>query len=212
MPSLVIWGASGHARVVADIVRLRGEHDIAGFLDDTDGAAGRTFLGAPVLGGRDRLASLRGKGVTHVLLGFGDGAARLRLAPLVRDAGLAFATAVHPSAVVAADVAVGDGTVIAAGAVVNPATSLGEHVIVNTRASVDHDCAIGRGAHVAPGATLGGWVRVGEAAWVGLGASVRDRVRIGSGAVVGAGAVVVHDVPDDVVAYGVPARVIRRTE
>ena len=209
-PKLVIWGASGHAKVVADIVRLRGEHEIVGFLDDQDPtAAGRPFFGAQVLGGQDRLRPLREQGVTHVIFGFGDGAARLRLAPVVRELGFTLATAVHPRAVVAADAAVGAGSVVAAGAVVGPGSTVGENVIVNTLAGVDHDAILGDGSHVCPGAHMGGWVEVGEGAWVGIGATVRDRVKIGKRAVIGAGAVVLSDVPDGVVAYGVPARVIR---
>ena len=208
--SLVIWGASGHAKVVADIVRLQGEHEIHGFLDDQDPAAeGRAFCGSRVLGGRERLDELHAQGVSHVLFGFGDGAARLRLAALVRERGFALARAIHPRAVVAGDAVVGAGSVIAAGAVIGPATTLGENVIVNTLAGVDHDCAIGDGAHVCPGARLGGWVEVGERAWIGIGATVRDRARVGAGTIVGAGAVVIEDLPDDVVAYGVPARVVR---
>lgn len=213
MASLVLWGASGHARVVADIVRLRGEHVIAGFLDDTGASApGTPFCGATVLGGREQLPALRAQGVTHLLVAIGDGAVRLRLAAVAREHGFALAHAIHPAAVVAADVSVGAGTVIAAGAVVNPASRLGEHVIVNTLAGVDHDCVLGDGAHVAPGARLGGHVDVGALAWIGIGATVRDRVRVGDGTVVGAGAVVVSDLPGRVVAYGVPARIVREAD
>ncbi len=164
-PRLVIWGASGHAKVVADIVRLRGELELVGFLDDLDPiAAGQPFFGASVLGGQDQLGRLRERGVTHAIFGFGDGAARLRLAPLLRELGFTLATAVHPRSVVAADAAVGAGSVVAAGAVVGPGSTLGENVIVNTLAGVDHDSTLGDGSHVCPGAHLGGWVEVGEGA------------------------------------------------
>lgn len=209
MSKLVVWGASGHAKVVADIVRLRGDHEIVGFLDDEPTASGREFFGSRVLGGRDRLAALRTEGVSHLVLGFGDGAARLQLAPLVRDLGYALATAIHPRAVVAASATVGAGSVIAAGAVVGPDTTIGENVIVNTLAGVDHDCVIGDGAHLAPGSRAGGWVSVAEGAWIGIGATLRDRVRVGRGSIVGAGSLVLHDLPQGVVAYGVPARVVR---
>jgi acetyltransferase EpsM len=209
-PKLVIWGAGGHARVAADIVRLADEYELVGFLDDVHPErAGEFFCGAPVLGGREQLGRLRAEGVTHALLAFGDGAARLRLAEALGRHGLRAAAAVHPRAVVARDVAVGPGTVIVAGAVVNPGARLGAQVIVNTCASVDHDCVVEDGAHVAPGARLAGGVWVGQGAWVGLGAVVKERVRVGSRSVVGAGAVVLRDLPDGVVACGVPARVLR---
>ena len=211
MTKLVIWGASGHAKVVADIVRLQRHHEIVGFLDDHDAAAaGREFCGARVLGGRDVLPGLRKQGVSHLLFGFGDGKARLEHTEHVRELGFTLATAVHPRAIVAGDVTVGPGSIVAAGAVVGPGSTLGENVIVNTLAGVDHDCVVRDGAHVCPGARLGGWVDVGEGAWIGIGATVRDRARIGRGTLIGAGAVVLHDVPERVVAYGVPAQIIRR--
>lgn len=211
MKKLVIWGTSGHASVVADVVRLAGEFEVFGFLDDVNPErAGAEFCGAPVLGGRERLRSLRREGVEALILGFGDCAARLRLAELAREEGYVLATAIHPSAVVAGGVPVGAGSVISAGAVVNPGAWIGENVIVNTCASVDHDSVVEDGAHVSPGAHLAGNVRVGRGAWIGIGASVVERANIGAMSIIGAGAAVVNDIPEGVVAHGVPAKVTRR--
>ena len=208
---LVIWGTSGHASVVADILRLQGNYEIVGFIDDVNPErAGSKFGGADVLGGREKLDYLRREGMRHLIFGFGDCEGRLRLARLAREKGFRLATAIHPSAVVAADVVIGAGTVVAAGAVINPGATIGENVIVNTCASVDHDCRVEDGAHVCPGVRLAGNVVVGRAAWVGIGATVVDRARIGAAAIIGAGAVVVDDIPDGVVARGVPARVIKK--
>jgi UDP-N-acetylbacillosamine N-acetyltransferase len=196
--------------VVADIIRLQGDYEIVGFIDDVNPErAGSKFGGADVLGGREKLEYLRRESVGHLIFGFGDCEARLRLARLAREKGFRLATAIHPSAVVAADVVIGAGTVVAAGAVINPGATIGENAIVNTCASVDHDCRVEEGAHVCPGVRLAGNVVVGRAAWVGIGATVVNRTRIGSGAIIGAGAVVVDDMPDGVVARGVPARVIK---
>ncbi|MBI4770098.1 MAG: acetyltransferase [Chloroflexi bacterium] len=212
-PSVVIWGASGHALVVADILRLRDEYELAGFLDDVNPERrGEAFDGATILGGAEQLDRLRERGVECLLFGFGDGAARLRLAEAARGKGFRFPTAVHPRAVIAAGVPLGAGTVVAAGAVINPAAAIGEHVIVNTCASVDHGSQVGDGVHLAPGVRLAGWVTVGPGTWVGIGATVVDRVKIGAGCMIGAGAVVVGDIPDGVVAYGVPARIKRNHE
>ena len=210
-PKLVIWGASGHARVVADIVRLEKTYEIVGFLDDLNPRRAQTeFGGAVVLGGKEQLDVLPRQGVNHLIVAVGDCQARLRLAALARASGFRLATGLHPRATVAADVHIGEGTVITAGAVITPGASVGENVIINTCASVDHDCVIADGVHLSPGGHLASNVLVGRAAWIGIGATVIDGVRIGAGAVIGAGSVVLHDIPDGVLAYGVPAKVIKR--
>ncbi|PYQ27427.1 MAG: sugar acetyltransferase [Acidobacteria bacterium] len=214
MPSkLIIWGASGHARVVADIIRVAGTYEIAGFLDDQHPEhSGHQFEGATILGGRECLAAQRARGIAHLVVAFGHCAGRLEAARFATGAGFMLATAIHPSAVIAASTRVGAGSVIAANAVVNPYATIGENAIINTSASVDHDCAIDEGVHIAPGAHLSGRVRVGAASWIGAGATIIDGCSVGSNTIIGAGAVVVDDIPSDVIAYGVPARVIRRNE
>jgi len=208
---LVIWGAGGHALIVADIIRLRGEYEIIGFLDDVNPERRNTeFCGARVLGGKEQLDILRRMGTKYLIFGFGDCQARLRLSELVCAKGFRLTTGIHPQAVVAADVPIGPGTIIAAGAIVSIGSRIGENVIINTCASVDHEGIIEDGAHLSPGVHLGGRVTVGRAAWVGIGATVIAHVRIGSGAIIGAGAVVLNDIPDGVIAYGVPAKVIKK--
>ena len=208
---IAIWGTSGHAMVVADIVHLAGDYAIAGFIDDRRGdRRGETFRGAAVLGGRERLPELKARGVEQMLIAVGDCRLRLCLAEIARQHGFRLAGAVHPRATVAADVTLGAGTVVMAGAVINPACRIGENVIINTSASVDHECVLEDGVHVCPGAHLAGNVRVGRATQLGIGSAVIQRIRIGAGSLIGAGAVVVDDIPDEVVAYGVPVRVVRR--
>ena len=205
---IVIWGASGHALVVADIVRLLETYEIAGFLDDVNPDRHNTkFHGIPILGGREELDRLRDSGVEYLIVGIGDCAARLKLAEVAREKGFTLATAIHPRAVVAAGVEIGPGTMVAAGAVINPASKIGSNVIINTSASVDHECVIGDGAHVGPGVNLGGNVTVGSGSWIGIGAKVRHGIVIGPRSIVGAGAVVLHDVRAETVVFGVPAKV-----
>ena len=207
---LVIWGTGGHARVVADIVRGGSEYEIAGFLDDVyPDRHGQRFCDALVLGGREQMGKLMAQGTQHVILAFGDNASRTRIAGELVAGGFILGRAVHARATVAADVRIGAGTVVMAGAVVNPNTTLGENAIINTSSSVDHDCVIGNAVHVSPGAHLGGRVRVGDEAWIGLGAVVLEGRTVGERTIVGAGAVVTRDLPADVVAYGVPAKVVR---
>lgn len=214
MPRQVaIWGAGGHASVVADIIRLNGDYEIVGFLDDVNPQRRNTdFCGASILGGRERLPDLREKGVDHIILALGDCAARLRLSELVVAEGFFLLTAIHPKATVASDASIGAGCVVVAGAVINPGCRIGENVIVNTSASVGHECEIEDGAHIGPGARLAGRVVVGRAAWVGIGAIAIEGVRIGTGSLIGAGGVVVNHVPQKVVAFGNPAKVVRKVD
>ena len=209
-PKVLIWGAGGHARVVADIVRQAGHYEVAAFLDDTPAARHGTMMcGSEIVGGRERLAAFRAAGVEQMIVAIGDCSARLALAEVAKEAGFCLAHAIHPRAIVADDCRIGAGTVVAAGAVLNPGATCGDCVIINTSASVDHDCLIQDGVHVGPGVCLGGYVSVGRGTWIGLGAVIKDRVRIGDDSLIGAGALVLRDVPPRVVAYGLPARVIR---
>jgi len=211
--SIVIVGAGGHARVIADIVRLAGRYTVVGYLDDLHPERrGASWDAGTILGGMEQLGVLRSSGVNAAFVAVGDCEARLALADRLGAAGFDLPVLMHPSAVRAGDVTMGPGSVLVAGAIVNPGARIGAHVIVNTAASVDHECVIDDGVHIACGARLGGRVHVGRGSWIGLGAVVKERVHIGSGTLVGAGSLVLKDLPDDVVAYGTPARVISHAQ
>lgn len=208
---LVIWGASGHAMVVADIVRLEKKYELAGFLDDVHAHLhGQPFFGSTILGGAGRLDTLYKKGVQSILFGFGDCNARLRLTAMARAKGFRIATAIHPAAVVARDAVIGEGTVVCAGAIVNPGCRVGENVILNTGSSINHECIVGDGAHIGPGVHLGGRVTIGRTTWVGIGSTLKDRVIVGAGSLIGCGSLVLKDVPEGFIAYGTPAKVVRK--
>jgi sugar O-acyltransferase (sialic acid O-acetyltransferase NeuD family) len=208
---LLLFGASGHGRVVADAARAAG-WEIAGWADDDASRRGQELDGAPVVatGVAEAAAWARERGA-HVVVSIGDNRARARLFEALLAAGADLATVVHPAAVVSPSATLGSGTVVFAGAVINPGTTIGRNVIVNTSVSVDHDNWIGDHAHLSPGVHLGGTVSVGEGAHLGVGVSVRNNLSIGAWTLVGVGAAVVADLPANVVAYGVPARVVRES-
>lgn len=211
MDKIVVWGASGHARVVADILRIRKEYQIVGFLDNINLQRSNTeFCDSKVLGGEEQLNQLLGQGINKLIFGFGNCSARLRLAELVKIKGFQLVTAIHPNSIIASDVIIALGTVVAAGAVINSNSLIGENVIINTSSSVDHDCTVGDGVHICPGAHLGGQVTIGRGSWIGIGACVIDHISIGNESVIGAGAVVIDDIPDNVIVYGNPARIQKR--
>ncbi len=201
MSALLILGAGGHAKVVADIARQSG-WTISGFVDELKPErAGQLFDGAPILGeipAADR--------PLEIALAIGDCRARLRALQRTATSQYRLPPLVHPRAIVAPSARMGAGTQVMAGAILNPDAVLGRAVIVNTAATVDHDCEIADGVHLAPGVHLAGQVTIGEGAFLGIGAVVKPGVRIGAGCVVGAGAVVLRDLPDNSTVAGVPAR------
>jgi sugar O-acyltransferase (sialic acid O-acetyltransferase NeuD family) len=198
---LVVYGAGGHGRVVADAAAAAG-FEVLGLLDDAV-PPGREVLGWRVLG---NLAWLAGQPDLLVAHGIGENAARERVARVAAHDGISFATVVHPSAVVSPHARVGAGAVVMALAALNPGCTVGVGAIVNTGAIVEHDVVVGDFAHVASKAVLAGGARLGRLALLGSGANVLPGRTVGEGGVVGAGAVVIHDVPPGAVVAGVPAR------
>jgi sugar O-acyltransferase (sialic acid O-acetyltransferase NeuD family) len=209
---IFVYGAGGHGRVVADIFVCRGESEFAGFVDDREELWGTQVMGSTVLGGGDWLRREAGLARVAVALGVGNGLARRRIAARWAAWGVEILTVVHPRATVAGATELDCGTVVMAGAVINAGARIRAGVIVNSGAVVEHDVEIGEYAHVAPRAAMAGAARLGEFSHLGMGAMVLERVQVGSNAIVGAGAVVVHDLPDGVVAMGVPARICRKVE
>jgi UDP-perosamine 4-acetyltransferase len=208
---VIVLGAGGHAKVLINALQLC-SIDILGITAPDPTLVGQIILGVPVIGTDDELKKYSAQEV-HLVNGLGSvglPVARRRLYDAFKKAGFEFATVVHPSAVVAPDVRVGEGAQIMAGAVLQPGICLGDNVIINTRASLDHDCHIGNHAHIAPGATLSGEVQAGVGVHVGTGASIIQGVKVGDGSLVGAGSVVLKDILAGVRAYGCPAKVVER--
>lgn len=200
-----LFGASGHAKVVADIVACQGRARITLIVDDDPARISTTILGHRVAGGRNELLAQK-PAAGHGIVAIGANPARREIAAWLAQQGFSFASALHPGAHIARATRIGAGTVVMAGAVINPDTEIGMHCIVNTAASVDHDCWLGDGVHVAPGARLCGGVRVGAGAFVGAGAVIVPGRSIGADAIIAAGAVVLRDVPERATVAGNPAR------
>lgn len=206
---LLVFGAGGHGKVVADAAQLAG-YLLAGFIDDDPARVGRSVLGLPVRA----WAEVTGDGTAAqgflVALAIGDNAARQRSMERLRAAGFEVPAIRHPSAVIARSATVGAGVLVAAGVVVNPDASVSDGAILNTGCVIEHDCKVGAFAHVSPGAALGGAVAVGDRSHVGLGAVILPGVRVGVDVRIGAGAAVLRDVQDGVTVVGVPARVVTK--
>lgn len=209
MQKTFVYGASGHGKVVADILLASSESTFVGFVDDRAELQGTHVLGFPVFGSGQWLEEEVRKVKVSVALGVGDNFVRERLAEKCLAWGAELATLVHPAASVSASARLGSGAVVLAQAAINPNARIGRGTIVNTGAVVEHDVVIGDYAHVAPNATMGGASSLGDYSFLALNAVVLNCVSVGSYSIVGAGAVAVHNIPDHVVAYGVPARIHR---
>ena len=206
MMKVFCYGASGHGKVVADILSLSAT-ELLGFVDDDALKAGTRLAGVPVLGTAASLSHLLTQGAAAIVT-IGSNQVRAAKAKELAQLGFKLATAIHPSAVVAHDIIVGAGTVIMAGVVVNCGSRIGSNVIVNTGATLDHDCTLADGVHISPGANLAGGVVIGANTHVGIRASIIQGIRIGADAIVGAGATVIRDVPCGVTVVGSPARIL----
>jgi sugar O-acyltransferase (sialic acid O-acetyltransferase NeuD family) len=208
---VVVIGASGHAKVVLDILRKQRIYDVVGLLDQHK-PVGFHCQGHVVLGGRTELPRLvdENEGL-GVIVAIGDNWVRARIVDevlrLCPDP--AFIQAIHPNAQIAFGVVIGKGTVVMPGAVINAGASVGEFCILNTRCSLDHDSTMASFSSLSPAATTGGNVTIGAHSNIGMAATILQGISVGRHTVIGAGAVVFRAVPDEVVAYGVPARIIR---
>jgi len=205
---LVIFGASGHGKVVADIGQSVGFSSIL-FVDDSRSKAGSAFYGHSVMSWEQFLDRHLACSEMVVALGIGDNRNRERCFNRVIAAGFELVTLIHSSAVVAPSARLGLGTVVMATAVVNADARVGDGAILNTGSVVEHDNRIGRFVHLSPKVALGGDAHVGDRTHLGLGAVVLPGRRVGTDARVGAGAAVIRPVPDGLTVAGVPARPLR---
>lgn len=204
---VLILGAGGHAKVLIEAL-LQSGATLAGITDPDPDLAGKKLLEVPVLGGDEVVGDFP---QTEILLVNGLGSigvptARKGLFERFRAMGYRFATVIHPSAIIASDVELGEGVQVMAGAVIQPGCRVGCNTIINTRASVDHDCRIGNNVHIGPGATLSGGVSIDDDTHIGTGATIIQGIEIGSQSVVAAGSVVVKNVDNRTAVMGVPAR------
>lgn len=211
MSRVLVVGASGHAKVVLDILEKQGLHQVAGLLDDFK-PAGTTVFGYPVLGRvADVLPLATENNADGLFVAIGDNFIRSQIVERLKSLAprLTFVSAVHPSAQIARGVSLGGGSVVMAGVAINSDARIGEFCIVNTNSSIDHDNRLAPFSSMAPRVATGGNVTIGERSSIGIGAVILHGRTIGQHCVIGAGAVVTRDVPDFTVSYGVPARSIR---
>lgn len=203
--NIFIYGAGGHASVVADTAQILG-WNIIGFIDDTSNAQ-TSHCGINVF---SKLPSPNAaNNAFSVICAIGDCEARLRICQFLTSQNYVFATILHPAAIISSRSNIGQGVYIAAGAVVDPGVTIGNWSIINNNATICHDTLIGEACHAAPGSLVASHCIIDEAVWIGLGANIIERITVGSHSFIGAGAVVVKNIHSNKLAYGAPAKEVK---
>ncbi|MBO5736807.1 MAG: acetyltransferase [Clostridia bacterium] len=206
MKDLIIMGAGGHGRVIADIAQKSGEYQSIAFLDDGEA---KISMGLPVIG---RLSDVdKYIKTADIFVAIGNSKLREEFTEKLLAMGANIPTLIHPSAVIGFCVEIGAGTAIMAGVVLNPCAKIGKGVIVNTCSSIDHDCIVGDYCHIAVGVRIAGTVHLEERVWLGAGATVKNNVDICADCIIGAGAVVIDHIHVKGTYVGVPAKLLKET-
>ncbi|RNA67741.1 acetyltransferase [Alteribacter keqinensis] len=199
---LLIIGASGHGKVVADIALNTNRWQSISFLDDNENL--KFSLGLAVIGKSNE--AIRHINDFDIFVGIGNNAIRKKIQESLEVEGATIPTLIHPNAILGGQVEVASGTAVMAGVVINCSTKIGKGCIINTGATLDHDNIIEDFVHISPGVHLAGTVNVGQGSWLGIGSIVSNNINVASNSIVGAGAVVVKDITETGTYVGVPAR------
>lgn len=207
---VIIIGASGHARVIADIVISSGD-EIVGFLDDNMDIQGSVIFEDKIVLGTTKEEDVEKYKDNYFIIGIGSN--RVRKLISEKYSNLKWYTAIHPNAIIGSNIEIGEGTVLMAGTVINTGTKIGKHCIVNTCSSLDHDNILEDFVHISPGAHLAGTVKIMEGTWICAGVTVINNITIGSNNVIGAGATVIKNIEEENCTYiGVPVKKLTKTK
>lgn len=212
MKSVAIVGAGGFGREVLEIFkdqnRISGAWDILGFIDENQDLHGKIVNGHPVLGGLGWLRNHNKKDLGCVCA-IGTCETRKRVVERLCRIGVSFYNAVHPSVIMSEFVELGEDVIICAGSILTVNITIGDHVHVDTNCTIAHDAVLDSYCRLGPGVRINGENHLGEGVYVGTGATLVQQISVGNWSTVGAGAVVTHSIAANVVAVGVPARVVR---
>lgn len=206
MSKLMILGAGGHGTVVAEIADLMNKWDEIALLDDNKKLI--AVNGYKVIGGLNDYKSYKEE-YEYAIVALGNNKLRLELTEKLIREGITVPTLIHPFSSISATCHIGKGTVVMAGVAINANVTIGNACIINTSCSIDHGCVLEKGVHISPGVHLGGATYIEENTWICMGSSISNNIKIGKNVIVAAGAAVINDIPDNVMAAGVPAEIKR---
>ena len=206
---IAIIGAGGQARIIYEILRCDRNMEVVAFVDNVVHGNDEQIMGIPVMGDHSVLPKLIKNGVRGAIIAVGDNKIRAERFEELRGMGLELVNAIHPHSTIAPSVKLGNGVTVAMGAIISTGARIGNNVIINTGATIDHEDEIGDHVHIGPGCSIAGRVTVKKGVLIGIGSVVREYLTIGENSIIGAGSVVLEDIPDNVVAAGTPAKVIK---
>ncbi|MBU3101683.1 MULTISPECIES: acetyltransferase [Clostridium] len=212
MEKIVLVGAGGHCKVIIDIIKSVGEYDIIG-VTDTTFRGQKLVLDIPIIGDDSILKKLYNDGVKNAFVCIGalqNIKLRDKIYNKLKDIGFNIPVLIHKDAIVSSYASIAAGTCVMPGAIINPGVSIEENCIINTGVVIEHECKIQRNTHISPKACIAGAVKVGHDTHVGMGSCIIQALHIGNNVIIGAGAVVINNVEDNVVAVGVPSKIIKR--
>ncbi len=202
---LVIFVAGGHAVSVANVALSAG-YQVRYFIDKEK--SGSELLGYRIIGDLNQLAGIE---AFSFAIAVGDNAMRERMHKeiIAKRENLHFPALVHSTAVVSCFSEIMDGVVVMPKAVIGPNSKVGKFCVINTQASIDHDCVMFDYSSLAPGALTGGNVQIGLRSAISIGAIIKNGLKVGDDSILGANSYLNKDLPNNQVAYGTPAKIIR---
>jgi sugar O-acyltransferase (sialic acid O-acetyltransferase NeuD family) len=201
-----ILGSGAQGRVALEILRLQYQNYKWYFIDDEEANHKKIINGTEVIGGIDKLLNEK---KPHVHIAIGKPSSKEKILVNCSQFDLEYISAIHPTAVIAQSSKIGKGVMIGACSVVNSNAVIGDHALINTNAIIEHDTIVEDNSNISPCVCVGGRVHIKRNVFVGSGAKILARTIVGADSIIGMGAVVIRDVPEKTLAFGVPARNIK---
>lgn len=210
MKKIVLIGAGGHCKVIIDIIKCTNQFEIVGITEKVEKPY--DVLDVPIIGDDNNLIQIFNSGVKNAFICIGalnNINSRNLIYKNLKLIGFNLPVLIHNNAIISKYTNIGEGTCIMPGAVINAGSSIGKNCIVNSGSVIEHDCVIGNNTHISPNVAIGGGVSIGSNTHIGIGSSIIQGINLGNNVTIGAGAVVINNLDNNVLAVGVPAKVIK---